>query len=114
LRALKSELSIRPLFHQKESRVKAHVLVAFLGHALWVTLKHLLQRRPAMGPTTLGQRNGPCSALIADEGAGFAIYAAERRHRAARHGWTRDPSTPDYRTDNRAEIPTAPARPGSP
>jgi hypothetical protein len=45
-RALKSELSIRPLFHQKEPRVKAHVLVAFLGYALWVTLKHLLQRRP--------------------------------------------------------------------
>jgi transposase len=49
-RALKSELSIRPLFHQKEPRVKAHVLVAFLGYALWVTLKHLLQRRPAIGP----------------------------------------------------------------
>src|SRR6202158_2022184 len=49
-RALKSELSIRPLFHQKESRVKAHVLVAFLGYALWVTLKHLLQRRPAIVP----------------------------------------------------------------
>jgi len=46
-RALKSELSIRPLFHQKERRVKAHVMVAFLGYALWVTLKHLLQRRPA-------------------------------------------------------------------
>ena len=44
-RALKSELSIRPLFHQKEPRVKAHVMVAFLGYALWVTLKHLLQRR---------------------------------------------------------------------
>src|SRR5580700_3473813 len=40
-RALKSELSIRPLFHQKEPRVKAHVLVAFLGYALWITLKHL-------------------------------------------------------------------------
>ena len=39
-RALKSELSIRPLFHQKEPRVKAHVMVAFLGYALWVTLKH--------------------------------------------------------------------------
>jgi len=50
LRALKSELSIRPLFHQKEPRVKAHVLVAFLGYALWVTLKHLLQRRPALVP----------------------------------------------------------------
>jgi transposase len=49
-RALKSELSIRPLFHQKEPRVKAHVLVAFLGYALWVTLKHLLQRRSAIVP----------------------------------------------------------------
>jgi transposase len=44
-RALKSELAIRPLFHQLERRVKAHVLVAFLGYALWVTLKHLLHRR---------------------------------------------------------------------
>jgi transposase len=42
-RALKSELSIRPLFHQLERRVKAHVMVAFLGYALWVTLKHLLK-----------------------------------------------------------------------
>jgi transposase len=49
-RALKSELSIRPLFHQLEPRVKAHVMVAFLGYALWVTLKHLLKRRPAMVP----------------------------------------------------------------
>jgi len=49
-RALKSELSIRPLFHQKERRVKAHVMVAFLGYALWVTLKHLLQRRPGLIP----------------------------------------------------------------
>jgi len=46
-RALKTELSIRPLFHQKEARVKAHVMVAFLGYALHVTLKHLLKRRPA-------------------------------------------------------------------
>jgi transposase len=49
-RALKSELSIRPLFHQLEPRVKAHVMVAFLGYALWVTLKHLLNRRPAIPP----------------------------------------------------------------
>jgi transposase len=51
-RALKSELSIRPLFHQLEPRVKAHVMVAFLGYALWVTLKHLLKRRPAIVPKT--------------------------------------------------------------
>jgi transposase len=42
-RALKSELLVRPLFHQLEHRVKAHILVAFLGYALWVTLKHLLR-----------------------------------------------------------------------
>jgi transposase len=49
-RALKSELSIRPLFHQLEPRIKSHVMVAFLGYALWVTLKHLLKRRPAIDP----------------------------------------------------------------
>lgn len=49
-RALKSELSVRPLFHQLEPRVKAHVMVAFLGYALWVTLKHLLKRRAPIVP----------------------------------------------------------------
>ena len=58
-RALKSELSIRPLFHQREPRVKAHVMVAFLGYALSVTLKHLLQRRATIvpGPTVSGVEN---------------------------------------------------------
>ena len=58
-RALKSELSIRPLFHQKEPRVKAHVMVAFLGYALWVTLKHLLKRSAPIvpQPTTSGVLN---------------------------------------------------------
>jgi transposase len=58
-RALKSELSIRPLFHQLEPRVKAHVMVAFLGYALWVTLKHLLKRRPAIvaKPSASGTEN---------------------------------------------------------
>ena len=57
-RALKSELSIRPLFHQKEPRVKAHVMVAFLGYALWVTLKHLLKRRPAIeSPASTNEAN---------------------------------------------------------
>src|SRR5260370_29029379 len=42
---MKNELSIRALFHQKEPSAKAHVMVAFLGYPLWVTLKHLLERR---------------------------------------------------------------------
>ena len=67
-RALKSDLSIRPLFHQLEPRVKAHVMVAFLGYALWVTLKHLLERRPALvpQPSTSGVDNAqPLSAMKA-------------------------------------------------
>jgi transposase len=44
-RVLKSPLSIRPIFHQLERRAQAHILVAFLGYALWVTLKHLLRRK---------------------------------------------------------------------
>ena len=67
-RALKSELSIRPLFHQLEARVKAHVMVAFLGYALWVTLKHLLKRRPATEPrpTVIGVDHAkPLSAMKA-------------------------------------------------
>jgi hypothetical protein len=67
-RALKSELSIRPLFHQKEPRVKAHVMVAFLGYALWVTLKHMLKRRPAIvpQPSVSGVTNAqPLSAMKA-------------------------------------------------
>ena len=50
-RALKSELAIRPIFHQLEHRTKAHVMVAFLGYSLWVTLKHLLHgKRPGLSP----------------------------------------------------------------
>ena len=67
-RALKSELSIRPLYHQLEPRVKAHVMVAFLGYALWVTLKHLLKRRPAQiaQPSMSGVQNAqPLSAMKA-------------------------------------------------
>ena len=67
-RALKSELSIRPLFHQLEPRVKAHVMVAFLGYALWITLKHLLKRRAAIipQPSASGVNNArPLSAMKA-------------------------------------------------
>jgi hypothetical protein len=41
IRTLKTGVSIEPLFHQLQARVKAHILVPFLGYVLWVTLKHL-------------------------------------------------------------------------
>jgi transposase len=37
-RITKDELAIRPIWHQKEDRVKAHILVCFLAYAMWKTL----------------------------------------------------------------------------
>ena len=42
-KTLKSELGLRPIYHQLENRVEAHILVAFLAYALSVTLKQRLQ-----------------------------------------------------------------------
>lgn len=41
-KCLKSDLGIRPIYHQLEHRVDAHILVAFLAYCLTVTLKHRL------------------------------------------------------------------------
>jgi transposase len=38
-RTEKSDLSLRPIFHQKTERVEAHILVCFLALALWRTLE---------------------------------------------------------------------------
>lgn len=37
-RITKDELVIRPIWHHKEDRVKAHILVCFLAYAMWKTL----------------------------------------------------------------------------
>jgi transposase len=37
-RITKDELEIRPIWHRKEDRVKAHILVCFLAYVLWKTL----------------------------------------------------------------------------
>jgi hypothetical protein len=42
-KTLKSELGLRPIYHQLEKRVEAHLFVAFLAYALSVTLKQRLQ-----------------------------------------------------------------------
>jgi transposase len=49
-RTLKSDLDLRPIGHQLEDRVEAHILVAFLGYCLSVTLRAKL-RRAAPGLT---------------------------------------------------------------
>jgi transposase len=42
-KAMKSELGIRPLYHQLGHRIEAHILVAFLAYCLLITLKNRLQ-----------------------------------------------------------------------
>jgi transposase len=50
-KCLKSDLGIRPIYHQLEHRVEAHILVAFLAYCLSVTLKHRLQEHaPGLTP----------------------------------------------------------------
>jgi transposase len=43
-RIQKSDLSLRPVWHQKEDRVLAHLLVCFLAYVLWKYLGQLCQR----------------------------------------------------------------------
>ena len=40
---LKSDLSIRPIYHQRDDRIEAHIFVAFLSYCLQVTLKQRLR-----------------------------------------------------------------------
>jgi hypothetical protein len=40
---LKGDLAIRPIFHQKEQRIEAHIFVAFIAYAMHVTLHRRLR-----------------------------------------------------------------------
>jgi transposase len=80
-RIAKDELAIRPIWHHKEDRVKAHILVCFLAYVLWKTLAGWM-RRAGLGdaPRTLVEEftkiksgdvvlrarspNGPCQRFI--------------------------------------------------
>ena len=46
-RELKGDLAIRPIYHQKDERIEAHIFVAFVAYCLQVTLK---QRLRALAP----------------------------------------------------------------
>ena len=53
-RTMKSDLRVRPIWHWTESRVHAHLMVAFLGYCLWVYLKKSCARvAPSLSPWAL-------------------------------------------------------------
>ncbi len=41
---LKDDLEIRPIFHQKEQRIEAHIFVAYLAYCMQVTLQGKLRQ----------------------------------------------------------------------
>jgi hypothetical protein len=43
-RVQKTELQIRPVWHQREDRVQAHIFVCFLAYVLWKTLEQWTRR----------------------------------------------------------------------
>jgi transposase len=48
---LKGDLSLRPIYHQLETRIEAHIFVSFLAYCLHVTLRgHLRKLAPGLTP----------------------------------------------------------------
>jgi len=51
---LKSDLAVRPIWHQKDKRIEAHIFVAFLAYCLQVSMKARLKAlAPGLTPRTL-------------------------------------------------------------
>lgn len=57
--SLQDELGIRPVHHQKEQRVDAHIFIAFLAYCLQVTLKNrLVADAPGLTPRAVLEKLG--------------------------------------------------------
>lgn len=42
---LKGDMAVRPIFHQREDRIEAHIFLAFLAYCIHVTLRQRLRQR---------------------------------------------------------------------
>lgn len=53
-KTLKSDLALRPIFHQREDRIEAHIFIAFLAYCLHVTLgRRLHALAPGLTPRSV-------------------------------------------------------------
>jgi transposase len=58
-RNLKGDLALRPIHHQNEYRIEAHIFVAFMAYALHVTLRHRLRSlAPGLTPRAVLEKFG--------------------------------------------------------
>ena len=80
-RISKSDLEVRPIFHQTADRTRAHILVCFLAYVLWKTLEKLCEASGlgTSARTVLQELPTPgrCGCGIADA-AGLAAEASVR------------------------------------
>ena len=54
---LKHNLAIRPIFHQLEQRIEAHIFVSFIAYCLLVTLKNLARpQAPGLTPRAIVEK----------------------------------------------------------
>jgi transposase len=53
-RNLKGDLALRPIYHQLEHRIEAHIFISFLAYCLHVTLRQLCKRHaPGLTPRSI-------------------------------------------------------------
>src|SRR5260370_2945988 len=64
-RNLKGDLAIRPVFHQDEKRIEAHIFIAFLAYCMQITLTRRLHAL-APGLTARPPLHTPPAVLIID------------------------------------------------
>jgi hypothetical protein len=56
---LKGDLCIRPIFHQLQRRIEAHIFVCFLAYCVQVTLRHQLRAKaPGLTPRQVLEKFG--------------------------------------------------------
>jgi transposase len=56
---LKGDLAVRPIHHQKEKRIEAHIFVAFIAYAMQVTLRRRLRDlAPGLTPRSVLEKFG--------------------------------------------------------
>ena len=61
---LKDDLNLRPVFHQLEHRIEAHIFIAFLAYCLHVTLRsRLRQFAPGLTPRSILEKFGAMQML---------------------------------------------------
>ena len=90
---LKHNLAIRPIFHQLEERIEAHIFVSFIAYCLLVTLKNLARpQAPGLTPRAILEK--------------FATFA-DGRHPCADHRRAPSDAAAPYPTEPRARATPA-------